>query len=497
MNMKKSVKFGASAVLTTGMLAAVGSNLASAKTSIPSLSYKGTITMYAQANTPYVPGVYLSPGSAKLTGFEDAAKGFKKLYPGITIKFVNSNTYGSTQWYQTEAAGGQLPDVSWVQAYTAYSALPKGVFTNLAPYFNQPDPYIANSKKWSDIMNPRILEMTKAPGDEQYVVDGDWVGTAFYYNKALFKKAGITSEPKTWAQLIADSKKLKAAGIDPGAIDSSTVYSWWNRIFSANVVGQKVLNQLLSYDHAVGSVSSTDEVKGYENGVLNPAKNPALTAWWPAVKNLLSLWDQSVLEVPVTNTNPSEPTAENLFAAQKIAICYSGSWTPQQVRNLPKKQQFVVGSFNIDNLTGTSKNATNLVTTQDVGGPFAAFQYGVATHKSDSTMTPQKLQAVIAWTQFFAQPKWDQIIVDEQGSFIPTFKGTVPTPANANLAADISKPFYSMDLYSNLTAQAGTQLSSLFQEYVTGHLSFKDAVNQYSQDAAAAVQQYKSTNNVQ
>lgn len=75
-------------------------------------------------------------------GFEDSAKAFEKLYPGITIKFVNSNTYGSTQWYQTEAAGGQLPDVSWVQSQTVNSALPKGVFTNLAPYFNQPDPYI-------------------------------------------------------------------------------------------------------------------------------------------------------------------------------------------------------------------------------------------------------------------------------------------------------------------------------------------------------------------
>lgn len=496
MKLKQSMKCVASAAVATSALMAGGSGLATAK-SIPALSYKGTITVYAQADTPYVPGVYLATGSAKLKGFLDAAKAFEKLYPGITIKFVNSNTYGTTQWYQTEAAGGQLPDVVWVQAYTASSALPKGVFTNLAPYYNQPNPFIPGNKKWSDVMNQRILEMTKAPDGSQYVLDGDWVGTAFYYNKALFKKAGITTEPVTWAQLIADSKKLKAAGIDPGAVDSNVLFSWWQRIFAANAVGKATLDKLLSYDHSVGVVTSPDQVKGYDSGVLNPAKNPALTAWWPAAKNLLSLWNQSVLEVPVTNTNPSEPTAENLFAAQKIAICYSGSWTPQQVRNLPKKQQFAVGAFNIDNLTGTSKYASNLVTTQDVGGPYAAFQYGVATQKSDSTMTPDKLKAVLAWVQFFGQPKYDQEIVNEQGSFIPTFKGTVPTPSNANLAADISKPFYSMDLFTNLTPQAFAQLGALFQEYATGHLAFQDAVKQFSQDAANYVQQYKTTNNVQ
>ena len=35
---------------------------------------------------------------------------------------------------------------------------------------------------------------------------------AFFYNKALFKKAGITSPPKTWAEFEADAKKIKALG---------------------------------------------------------------------------------------------------------------------------------------------------------------------------------------------------------------------------------------------------------------------------------------------
>ncbi|MFD1676843.1 ABC transporter substrate-binding protein [Alicyclobacillus fodiniaquatilis] len=465
--------------------------------STPTLSWKGTITMYAQAYTPDVPGVYLAPGSSKLTGFEQAAKAFEKLYPGIKIKFVNSNTYGSNQWYETEAAGGKLPDVTWVQSAIVGTALPNGIFTNLTPYYAQPNPFISGNKKWSDIMNPRILEMIKAPDGNQYVDDGDWVGTAFYYNKDLFKKAGINSAPTTWAQLIADSKQLKAHGIDPGAINSNTIYSWWGRIFNPNALGTKTLNSLLAMDHSVGVVGATDQVKGFENGTLDPSKNPALTAWWPSVKQLLSLWDQSVLEVPVNNTNSSAPSSDSYFDAQKVAIDYSGSWVPMGVQNLAKNKQFDVGAFNIDDLKGTSKYATNLVTSQDVGGPSAAWQFAVSTQKSDSTMTPDKLKAVMAWLEFFSTPKWNQTIVDELGEFVPTFKGAKATAANASLAADLNKPFYSLDYLSNLTAQAPTQINSLFQEYLTGHLSYNAAVQQYEQIATQAVQQYKVKNNVQ
>ena len=38
-------------------------------------------------------------------------------------------------------------------------------------------------------------------------------GEGLYYNKALFKRAGIASEPKTYEELVADAEKLKAAGI--------------------------------------------------------------------------------------------------------------------------------------------------------------------------------------------------------------------------------------------------------------------------------------------
>ncbi|MGA7836022.1 MAG: extracellular solute-binding protein, partial [Acidimicrobiales bacterium] len=61
--------------------------------------------------------------------------------------------------------------------------------------------------------------------------------TQFYigfYNKKLFKEAGITSVPTDWAQLFADCKLLKAKGIQPlvygngGQAISTEFYPWYD-----------------------------------------------------------------------------------------------------------------------------------------------------------------------------------------------------------------------------------------------------------------------------
>ena len=52
----------------------------------------------------------------------------------------------------------------------------------------------------------------------------------FWYNKALFTKAGITAPPTTWDELLADVGKLKDAGITPIALGGKDKWPgmfWW------------------------------------------------------------------------------------------------------------------------------------------------------------------------------------------------------------------------------------------------------------------------------
>jgi raffinose/stachyose/melibiose transport system substrate-binding protein len=58
---------------------------------------------------------------------------------------------------------------------------------------------------------------------------GAAMGGGIYYNVPAFKKAGISSTPKTWAELIDDAKKIKATGVD--AICGTFGDSWTAQLF--------------------------------------------------------------------------------------------------------------------------------------------------------------------------------------------------------------------------------------------------------------------------
>ena len=70
---------------------------------------------------------------------------------------------------------------------------------------------------WKDTINPGALGIYAYKG-KQYGVPWDMGMIGVWYNKALFKTAGIDAAPATWDDFLADVGKLKTAGITPLAI---------------------------------------------------------------------------------------------------------------------------------------------------------------------------------------------------------------------------------------------------------------------------------------
>jgi raffinose/stachyose/melibiose transport system substrate-binding protein len=75
----------------------------------------------------------------------------------------------------------------------------------------------ADGGAWRNTIAPGALGVY-AYKDKNYGVPWDMGMIGFWYNKALFKKAGIENPPATWTELLDDVKKLKAAGITPIAL---------------------------------------------------------------------------------------------------------------------------------------------------------------------------------------------------------------------------------------------------------------------------------------
>ncbi len=461
----------------------------------PKLHWKGTITMGAWVFTPTPPGKPVPTGLSRQTALLTLAQRFEHWYPGIHIKFLNSQYGNNPQFITTKAAGGVLADV-WDTQYIFLNsaAIPHGIAVNLTPYFHQSNPYVPNNRHWMNYMNPNTLAITKSPSGTYYEVNGDYIATAFYYNKALFKKAGIVGIPRTWAQLLADCRKLNAHGITAGA--ERPLWSWWARLFLPNYLGLATIKKLEAFQPHTPTVTALDEAIGYEKGILNPLKNPRMMAWWPVAKQLFSLWDKNIVDTPVLNASSSTVTGTDLFDAAKVAMTYTGSWEPGLWTSAHHPLSNL-GSFPLPSLAHTSRYATGLRTATNVGGPTGGFQWSISTPRADASMKQAgKFQAVLDWLRFISTPKADQAVVNGWGVTLPTFKGSKPTLANAPLVRSMKQPWYPVFGFSDLSTEAHTQIFNLFQEYISGHLSFAAAKQQYAAAVQTAVQQYITTNHV-
>jgi raffinose/stachyose/melibiose transport system substrate-binding protein len=82
---------------------------------------------------------------------------------------------------------------------------------------------------WADSVAPGALGVYSYQG-KNYGVPHDMGMVGMWYNKALFKEAGIDAPPTTWTELLDDVQKLKDAGITPitvGEGDKWPGHFWW------------------------------------------------------------------------------------------------------------------------------------------------------------------------------------------------------------------------------------------------------------------------------
>jgi multiple sugar transport system substrate-binding protein len=145
---------------------------------------------------------------------KNAVKAFEKTHPNIKVKVVGGI---SDDKIIASIRGGNAPDVA--QSFTADNT---GAFCNSGGWIDL-KPYLQRDKIDESMFGATSAEYTKYK-DTRCALPmlADVYG--LYYNKALFKQAGITSPPKTMSELTADAKKLtqknpdgtfKVVGFDP------------------------------------------------------------------------------------------------------------------------------------------------------------------------------------------------------------------------------------------------------------------------------------------
>ncbi|GLP63927.1 MULTISPECIES: extracellular solute-binding protein [unclassified Streptomyces] len=136
------------------------------------------------------------------------AKKFEAQNPKVKIKIVQLENDAYKSKMTALTASGKLPDIfhTW-----GGGVLKQQVDAGLVEDLTD------RTKPWAD----GLLKVTKEP----YILDGKVYGIpfdmgmiGFWYNKKLFKQAGVSEPPTTWGGFLEAVSKLKAKNITPIAL---------------------------------------------------------------------------------------------------------------------------------------------------------------------------------------------------------------------------------------------------------------------------------------
>jgi multiple sugar transport system substrate-binding protein len=180
-----------------------------------------------------------SPVTLTYETFQDFTKGvlpqlakeFHQIHPNISIKFQAVPADSAQTKLTTQIAGGNPPDVAYVDDGTVGAFAPRGAIVNLEDYIPKSKAIVK-----SDYV-PAFSKMVSYQG-QMYGLPIDGESTALFYRTDEFKKAGISGPPKTWAELKADAKKLtipseKQYGYALFATTGETSYYWYPFLYQA------------------------------------------------------------------------------------------------------------------------------------------------------------------------------------------------------------------------------------------------------------------------
>jgi multiple sugar transport system substrate-binding protein len=256
-------------VLATGLVLSAcgggsGGSSSSAKGSSGAVSGSGkTLQVYIGAQTAY-PKQQAAWEQRINTEFKKATGG------SVAFETYTSGTQ-EQQKIQTSVVSGQGPDVYETGTTFTPVAYSTGSFVKLS------------DSDWNTIGGksqfvPASLAMSGP--DQNNLIAVPLISQPFVmvYNKTLFAKAGISSPPKTWDELVADGKKLTKGKQYGLAMDYKDSFDPWKYIWMfANQYGNKLI------DGKKATINDPAVMKAYQAyfGFLTKDKivNPAGVNW--------------------------------------------------------------------------------------------------------------------------------------------------------------------------------------------------------------------------
>jgi ABC-type glycerol-3-phosphate transport system substrate-binding protein len=231
-------------------------------------------------------------GNLQDTGFgfmTTVIKNFEKAHPGVTIQVVEKPQDNYFALLQTALISHNGPDIADVYAGS--------YLTSLTPYLLNLNKYVSASVRKS-LAGIAYYSAAGNTDTATYAIPSEEQFYNMWYNKALFKKAGVTAPPTDFAEMAADCKKFSAIGVSAYADGSPT--------FVTPGAGA-----VQDWSYFAGAVYSPKQWNSILDGQI-PYDSPALTAE-------ISSW-ASLYKAGCSTKNITTQNSDNLFTSGKVAM---------------------------------------------------------------------------------------------------------------------------------------------------------------------------------
>ncbi len=176
--------------------------------------------------TVWLSGTYAgaTPGSTYRKWLDGIKARYEAANAGSKVTFVLTpiNNAQFTAQIAAAFASKRVPDAMLVYSGGYTTPYMLSSLEKLNSDVNQTPGFYKSQTAWD--LSCLGLNCKNGAGDI-YGIPNDQGTYGLFYNKALFKKAGIAAPPKTYNQLLADCKKFKAKGILPLAYGDRDGYS--------------------------------------------------------------------------------------------------------------------------------------------------------------------------------------------------------------------------------------------------------------------------------
>lgn len=242
---------------------------------------------------------------------------------------------------------------------------------------------------------PVLLSKAKEWGEGKlYTMPYQPYTTGVWYDKEMFKKAGIEKEPSTWTEFLDVCQKLKDSGVNAITCNSDSVSLLYG-FQLARYIGQEKINEI----YKSGKWSSVPETK-------------------KAAEDIRQLWEKGYMS---ENAPANYPDGQNEIGFGETAMILQASWIPNEiVQNTGTKVDF--GYFpwpavegGVDGVEGTMAGAQGFGIVAKSKKQQQAFDFvmSVVTGETDLKMA-EAVSSIPADTE---NTKWPAVIAAAEPYF--------------------------------------------------------------------------------